>query len=393
MKVGLDVSQMGNNKAGCGYVAYGLVHYLTKQDELDITAYPTWGPYVWDPDWETAVAGALPEGVKTGFHHETHSDAISFWRTAKGDLSETFGKMDILHSNNFFCPDVHVANRLVYTLYDLSFLKYPDWSTEANRLVCFEGVRRASLNADIILSISEFSRQHFLETFPYYPAERIITFPLGSRFDPGTLIEKPHRFDLLREKNFWLILGTIEPRKNHLRLLEAYARLKVDGHTQKPLVIAGQMGWRVDGFHNKIEEMGLQDDVIITGYVSEGEADWLLNNAFSLCYPSLWEGFGLPPLEAMNVGTPVIASNTSSMPEVVGNSGILVNPYNVEHIFEGMLRLENEDGLAQKLAASGRMRAQHYTWDAAGSAVFDAYKLALELPPLHENDQVLTGLI
>jgi len=381
IRVGFDISQIGSSRAGCGNVAYSLLLELGRGDDA-VVAYPTWGNRFWDPEWKRNVLPKIPAGMEVGMTHKNLIEAAAFWASPPSDIERRLGKVDVVHSNNFFCPSPSTAHRLVYTLYDLSFIAGPEWTTEANRIVCFEGVFAASTTADVIVAISEYSRAHFLQIFPFYPAERIVTFPLASRFADRSPVPKPKRFGQLRERDFWLTVGTIEPRKNHLRLLQAYCRLKASGNPLKPLVIAGMNGWMLNDFQKSIEELGLSNDVFMAGYVDEVELKWLLQNAFALCYPSLFEGFGLPPLEAMSQGTPVISSTSSSIPEVVGDAGILVDPNDAVQLAAAMASLEQDVDLATRLGQQGYERSKMFNWQAAAKAVRNAYAMAVDQEPL-----------
>src|SRR5439155_15233530 len=189
-------------------------------------------------------------------------------------FEDRLGRPDIVHSNNFFCPRHLRRARLVYTLYDLSFLENPEWTTEANRTGCFEGVFQASLHADHIVAISHFSKRHFLETFPHYPEARVTVAHLASRFCDILQVDRPEGLAGLQPSQFWLCVGTLEPRKNHARLLHAYARLKARCAGVMPLVLAGGKGWLMDDMHRLIDQLGLGGDVTFTGYIDDAALQW-----------------------------------------------------------------------------------------------------------------------
>ena len=235
MRIGFDVSQTGADKAGCGFLADNLIRHLPRLlPDDEFLLYPTFGDVFWDPCWPQDTALPEARNVRRGFSHEDFETARGFWRAPPAELEKLLGSPDLVHSNNFFCPRSLRRARLVYTLYDLSFLEHPEWTTEANRIGCFEGVFGASVAADAIIAISEFTRRHFLDRFPHYPAERIAAVHLASRF--GGAEDKPaatsvsERLAHLPAGGFWLAVGTIEPRKNHDGLIAAYARLKAEGN-------------------------------------------------------------------------------------------------------------------------------------------------------------------
>lgn len=303
-----------------------------------------------------------------------------FWSTPAADLETQLRKPDVIHINNFFCPIRLLRARLVYTLYDLGFVDHPEWTTEENRLGCFTGVFNASLYADLIVAISQYSRQHFLEIFPHYPAERVVVVYPASRFSALSDLPRPEPLPPLQPQQFWLSVGTLEPRKNHRRLLQAYARLKTHLTQSMPFVLVGGRGWLMDDFEPMLEELGLQQDVIRLGYVDDTTLQWLYQHCFAFVYPSLFEGFGLPVLEAMSLGAPVIASMVTSIPEIIGDAGILVNPRCEEAICAAMLQLVTDSQCRVHLRARARRQAAKFSWQAAAQAVLTCYQEVLTHP-------------
>jgi glycosyltransferase involved in cell wall biosynthesis len=377
MKIGFDVSQTGQLKAGCGYFAESLIRHLAAMDSVnEYILYPTFGDFYFDPEWAETTFLPPQDNFQRAAGHKSHEEAQIFWRRPLEPLP---GNPDLIHSNNFFCPGDLKKTRLVYTLYDLSFVSHPEWTTEANRIGCFNGVFNASLYADQIISISEYSRQHFLETFPHYPADRITVIPLASRFSGRTGIARSQKLSNLQPQSFWLNVGTIEPRKNQLRLLQAYARLKSSQERAFPLVIAGGKGWLMNSFEREIKDLGLEQNVIVTDYVSNEDLQWLYENCFAFVYPSLFEGFGLPVLEAMSLEAPVISSNTTSIPEVAGSAGILVDPLQEKAIFQAMMNLSegtvNRDSLRQKSLE----QSQKFSWASSARKTLAVYHEAISL--------------
>jgi len=378
VRIGFDVSQTGADKAGCGFVAYNLARTLPGAMAADsFLFYPTFGDFYWDPNW--AQDTILPDrpNVSRGFHHTDHEAARSFWHQPAGDIDAVLGAPDIIHSHNFFCPRGLSRARLVYTLYDLSFLENPDWTTEANRIGCFANVFQAAQSADFVVAISEFSRRHFLATFPHYPADRTATVLLASRFDPGQVPPRPARLEALVPGRFWLSVGTIEPRKNYEGLVRAYAALKArrGAHATPlaPLVIAGKLGWMMPHFPALVAELGLADNVIILGYVSEDELCWLYRHCWAMVYPTFWEGFGLPVIEAMSLGAPVISSRVSSIPEILDGAGILIDPHQPDSLVDAMNDLVEHPDRRANLVKAGLERAARFSWEEGGRQVAAIY--------------------
>jgi glycosyltransferase involved in cell wall biosynthesis len=374
MKIGFDISQTGNNKAGCGYFADSLVHAIARLDlENEYVLYQSFGDFFWDPQSPEYAAHIESPKFSTVHLHPSLDEARTFWSMPPEDIEARLGQPDIVHSNNFFCPKGLRNTRLVYTLYDLSFLQHPEWHTEVNRLGCFNGIFEASLFADFIIAISEHSKRHFLQMFPHFPQERIEVVYPASRF--STPLEKAHPTELpaLEPQGFWLNVGTIEPRKNQTRLLKAYAALKNSGGRTLPLVMAGGYGWLMDDFRQSLMDLGLTGDVSVLGYVDDSTLQWLYENCFALVYPSLFEGFGLPVLEAMSLGAPVIASGLTSIPEIVDDAGLLVDPLSEKSISSAMHRLTLEEGLRERLKTLGMQRARCFSWENAARSVLGLY--------------------
>ncbi len=374
MRIGFDISQTGRLKAGCGYFAESLIRCLAEIDsENEYILYSTFGDTYWDPGWPTATCQIDGPQLQRGLGHRTFEAAQLFWSNPPADAETQLGNPDIIHSNNFFCPTKLQNTRLIYTLYDLSFLEHPEWTTEQNRIGCFAGVFNASLYADSIIAISEFTRRNFLEIFPHYPAGRIVVIYPASRFTSHADFARPVDLPPLQPGHFWLNVGTLEPRKNHQQLVQTYARLKAHlGHTF-PLVLVGKQGWLMENFEMTIDSIGLRQDVILLGYVDDRTLQWLYQNCFAFVYPSLFEGFGLPLLEAMSLGAPAIASDVTSIPEVVGEAGVLVDPLSDEAIYRAMLSLSTDVELRATLKERAIQQAAKFAWQTTARAVLECY--------------------
>jgi glycosyltransferase involved in cell wall biosynthesis len=376
MKIGFDISQTGKLKAGCGFVADSLIRALAEIDqENQYILYPTFGDTYWDPNWSTDTCRITGPNFKCAQGSRTFEASKFLWNSCPAaDFTAKLGNPDLIHSNNFFCPTWLRGCRLVYTLYDLSFLIHPEWTTEENRSGCFTGAFNASLYADWIISISHCSRKHFLQVFPHYPENRITVIHPASRFAGRREIPRPKNLPSFLKPPFWLNVGVLEPRKNQKGLIRAYALLKANLGGTLPLVIAGGKGWLMEDFEKELASRGLQQDVFLLGYVDNEALQWLYQNCFAFIYPSLFEGFGLPVLEAMTFGAPIIASGVSSLPEIVGQAGILVDPFNTEEIFQAMRRLAVQEESRQELKEKARKQAGEFSWRSAASKALEIYR-------------------
>ena len=174
-------------------------------------------------------------------------------------------------------------------------------------------------------------------------------------------------------ENYLLYLGTIEPRKNLVNVLKAFAKFKEKDKKMK-LVISGKLGWKSENIPELIENLGIKDDIIFTGYVDENDKVLIYKLAQIFLFPSIYEGFGMPILEAMAAGIPVITSNCSSMPEVVGEAGILINPNSYDEISNAIENIINEDDKSlQKRITLGIERSRNFTWEKSSKQLEKIY--------------------
>jgi glycosyltransferase involved in cell wall biosynthesis len=292
----------------------------------------------------------------------------------------------VLHTNNFFCPWGLRKARLVYTSYDLSFLTEPEWSTEANRIGCLQGVFKASVAADWIVAISEYSRRHFLQTFPHYPEDRTSVVYPASRYRLGGATAQPPVAGLEPGK-FWLSVGTIEPRKNYPALLEAYRILRRQLPTTPPLVVCGGKGWLAGDWRSYVDGLVPGRDVIPTGYVAEAELSWLFENCFAFIYPSLFEGFGMPVLEALSLGAPVLCSDSTSLPEVAGDAAAYFDPRAPECIAAAMAGIAENEAERSRLRQAGPRRAARFSWEKSAAELMELYDHVVNLPRYGESSE------
>jgi len=379
LHIGFDVSQTGSTKAGCGYYAHALVKAL-----LDLaphhrySLFPSFGDFFFDAGMPLHAPYAGRD-VHYGPRHLAAETAARFWR---GDaLEDALAHPDLIHANNFWCPTQLASTRLVYTFYDLGFAVDPAWSTEANRVGCFDGVFRSAIAADWVVAISHASRAHYLHTFPHFPEQRIRVIHPCSRFaDASEEGKRPRALDGANSSAFWLNVGTIEPRKNQRGLAESYARYLALGGAPLPLVFAGGKGWLMDEFQSHLRELGIAAHVIMTGYVTDAELIWLYRNCYANLYPSRFEGFGLPVLEGMQFGAPTIASNTTSIPEVSGTAAILLDPDDTEGWAQAMLRIAADREQRDRLATSARVQADRFDWKQSATELLALYDEAIAAP-------------
>ena len=381
MKIGFDISQTGDNKAGCGYFADSLIQALIHHDrENEYILYPHFGTSFWDPKGENTTRRFDHPRVTRKVVGKDFGKSMTFWSDLPTDCEKELGRPDIIHSNNYSCPQGLKSAKLVYTLYDLNFMEYPELTTEENRGKCFEGVFSASICADFIISISDYSRNKFLEIFPHYPEKRIRVVPLGSRFFSEKTGRKQGRaLKGLQAGEFWLTVGTFEPRKNLRRLLRAFSNYVRQNNSSRPLALAGGKGWLEEDLEKFIRGLGVTNNVHVLGYVSDQELAWLYRNCFCFVYPSLYEGFGLPVLEAMGQGAAVITSNSTSLPEVAGDAVHYIDPFDEHDITEAFLKLGSDSVYREELQKKAIIQTKTFSWEKSAEEVLQIYNQVMTL--------------
>jgi len=379
MHIGFDVSQTGSGKAGCGYFAHALAHAMINiAPEHNFSLYPSFGDFYFDALMPVMNPYA-GKNVEYGPRHLTRETARAFWTSA--DAEQSIGSPDVVHSNNFWSPLQMTASRLIYTFYDMGFLIDPGWTTEANRLGCFEGVFRSSVTADWVVAISEASRAHYLKVFPHFPADRIrVIYPCSRFADSSAAGKRPKALDDIPVEGFWLNVGTVEPRKNQRRLAQSYANYLAAGGAPMPLVLAGGKGWLMEDFQRHLAELGIEARVVMTGYVTDEELIWLYRNCYANLYPSLFEGFGLPVLEGMQFGAPTITTTSSSVPEVAGDAAILLDPMDTGGWTQAMLRLAADRNERDALSVASVKQAGQFDWQRSAGDLLRLYEDAVALP-------------
>lgn len=383
MHIGFDISQTGTGKAGCGYFAHALIKAMLElAPEHRYSLFPSFGDFYFDilMPIDNPYSG---RDVHYGPWHHTKDVARVFW--AGNDTEASLGLPDIIHANNFWCPTQLLTSRLIYTFYDMGFVVDPAcWTTEVNRVGCFDGVFRSAVVADWVVAISEASRTHYLSVFPHFPEDRIrVIYPCSRFADSSAKGERPKALDGVDVGSYWLNVGTIEPRKNQRNLVEAYARYLSLGGAPMPLVLAGGNGWLMDNFQKHLSELGVDAQIVMTGYVSDEELIWLYRNCYANLYPSMFEGFGLPVLEGMQFGAPTLTSNSTSIPEVAGYAAILLAPEDIEGWAQAMLRLSVNREERDQLSAAALEQAGRFDWKHSAASLLQLYEEALASPKRH----------
>lgn len=285
---------------------------------------------------------------------------------------------DVYHEPNFLA--FKCSRPSIITVHDLSWIRFPH-THPVERVLAMDkyfepGLRRASL----ILTDSEFVKRELMDVFGLRP-ELIVPVPLGVEplFRPQTSEETLpvlSRYGMLHGQ-YLLAVGTLEPRKNLQVALQAFMQLPSAMRKNYPLVLVGMTGWHTSALEAQMAPMIRAGEVRQLGYLSREDLATVIAGATTLIYPSIYEGFGLPPLESMACGVPVIASDVSSLPEVVGDTGLLVNPHDAEEVAQAIQLMVSDPAVRCKLSAKALARSKRFTWNRCVTQTIGAYQQLL----------------
>jgi len=378
MKIGYDYVQPSVTPAGCGWYAHSLfVEMARRAPQHQFLAYRHFGG-IFVPDEKLVPLPALPNVVNPlpGQPQRTTRKA---WRKhlAQGRAP---GAPDIVHSLSFQAPQFTSA-KLVITIFDVSFWAHPEYTTDATRLGCQRGVLDSLDYADGLIFISEHSRREFDRYLPRYARrDKIPTIvtPLACRYAP--ISEEQAERNIAHDGDYWLFVGSLEPRKNLVALLEAYEAYAHAHPAPKPLCFVGGSGWKNEQIKAKLrplEERGLARHL---GFVSDEELPKIYQRAAAFIFPSWYEGFGLPILEAMSQGCPVISSDRSSLPEVGGSAALYIDPAAPQTITAAMHRIESEAELREGLIREGLIQVAKFSWEKTAQQTLAFYEEVLKAP-------------
>jgi glycosyltransferase involved in cell wall biosynthesis len=374
MHIGLNAHLLSSSSsyraAGINWYIYNLLRHLPRAAHRH-----SFTAFLGDEEAARAFSGLRTEVSAIS----TARPAVRIlWEQLVQPLRLARSGIDLLHSMAFVQP-VIMPCRGIVTIYDLTFILFPQGLQPWRRLYLKWGTSCSAARAERVIAISLSTKRDVVSLLGV-PEDKVEVVPCGVDEDfhprPGS-----DALDRLRDRRglprqMLLSVGTMEPRKNLNTLLQSYALLR--GRMQiAPLVVAGPRGWRHEEVFSTVERLGLEETVLFPGYVPREELPFWYNAADLFVYPSLYEGFGLPALEAMASGTPVVTSNTSSLPEVVGDAGLLVNPSDPEAMAEAIQKVLTDSDLRDSLRERGLERARAFTWDRAAQDTVAVYDRAL----------------
>lgn len=326
------------------------------------------------PEPKEALAGPALRYHPTGERTVQPSIRI-LWEQSVLPLRLAKLRPHLLHSTAYVSP-LAWPGKTVVTIYDLSFLRFSEAFNRGNRLYLSTMTRLSARRARRVVVISESTARDVVRLLGV-PRERIdVTLLAADAHYRPLSADEVARFRAANDlpERFIFYVGTLEPRKNLAGLLRAYARLP---QPRVPLYVAGGAGWRFSPIFQVVAELGLERDVRFLGFVPEDQLPHWYNAARLFAYPSVYEGFGLPVLEAMACGTPVITSNVASLPEVAGDAAEMVDPHDHAALAAAVQRVLDDDGRHESMRAAGIAQAARFTWARMAEQTVRSYERAI----------------
>lgn len=371
MRIAIDAHSVGTGLGGNESYATNLIEALAAIDSVN-----EYTLYVTRPEAVRRFSQRWPNFVVR--QTRPHTPLIRIPLTLSAELRKN--PVDVLHVQ--FTAPPFAPCPVVVSIHDLSFEHLPETFKRRSWAQLRLTVRRSARKATHILALSEHARADIVATYGISP-DRVTAIPLAAadRFQPVVdereLQRVRHTYGIAGD--YILTVGSIQPRKNLGRLIAAYARLRTDAKVGPPqLVIVGRQAWLVGETLRAIRDSGFSDSIILTGYVPDDDLPALYSGARCFVYPSFFEGFGLPPLEAMRCGVPVVAGNRTSLVEVVGDAGVLVDPLNPEAIATGLSQVLSDEDLRRELGARGLERSRLFNWRETAKRTLEVYERAAD---------------
>lgn len=370
MRIGIDATPLPPNPLGAGVYIIQLIRALTELrtgNQWVIFAQHSGKAQIETPGMTNVEWALIPD---------ISPSRRLLWEQSYLPVLVQRMHVEILHSLHYTRPLFLPHASSVVTFHDMTFLLYPQLHTLAKRALFPLAIRMSARLADAIITVSEHTRQDALRLLSL-PAERVTAIPLAAS-SGYQLVSNTAQLEHCKQKYnlpeaYILYVGAIEPRKNLPLLLQAYHHLVANG-LPVSLVIVGALGWMYAEAMQQIETLSLGNKVHFIGYIPAEDLPMVYNLARVFVYPSLYEGFGLPPLEAMACGTPVITSATSAMIETVGEAGILVNPQEKGSLVNAIRAVCEDNALHEQLSQKGRTQAAKFTWKHTAQETLRVYQ-------------------
>jgi alpha-1,3-rhamnosyl/mannosyltransferase len=377
IKIALNAVPLMSSLTGIGQYVRALSEELINIEELDLSFFYGVG---WEKEIREQGLPPAANNLKLFVRRNIpYSYELSRWAQQK-----TFNNGVKKNKPNLYHEPAFLTYRFegptVLSVHDLSWIRYPHAHPKERVRAMHKFFEPSLSQSDLIITDAHFVKQELIDVFGV-EASKIYPIHLAAEelFRPRLQEEiKPilHARGLLHGQ-YWLSVGTLEPRKNLKLLFEAFIQLSVEDRKRCPLVIIGMIGWGIESWQSQLQSMIDSGEVIYTGYLPRHEQAVIVAGAKALIYPSLYEGFGLPIVEAMQSGVPVIAANASCLPEVVGDAGLLVSPDDSNSLKEKMCELLDDKDFLVKLASKSLQRSADFSWRKCAQQTLGVYKKAL----------------
>ena len=374
MKINLELQPCLKNKSGIGIYTYELTKLLQINKDIELSGEIF--NFFNRNDISKDIEGlTIPIKLCTLFPYGVYR---RIWNKIPINYNRLFqSDADIYHFFNFIVPP-RINGKIITTIHDMTYILYPETMDKRNLKRITDDIDYSVNRSDKIITVSESSKRDIIR-YLNVPEEKIEVVYNGVEYD--RFAKSNNNQDKLKvmqkynlPQNYILYMGTLEPRKNIESIVRAYSVLKKNYNHEIKLVIAGKKGWLFENIFNLVENLKLQDDVIFTDYVDEIDKAAIYQMAKLFVFPSIYEGFGIPVLEAMASSVPVITSNVSSLPEVAGDAAILVEPKDVNSIAKNMHKILSNNDLRDKLICKGHIQAKKFTWEASAEKLYKIYK-------------------
>lgn len=371
MKVALELQPCCGNRSGIGMYTYELTKRLRSENGLEFAGNVF--NFLGRNDNTDALSGiGMPIRVQKSMPYGVYR---RIWHTVPFSYNTLFPAADLNVFFNFIVPP-RVKGKVITVIYDMTYLRFPGTMNESNLRRIRKDISYSVARSDKIVTISEFSKSEIHELL-HVPEEKIEVV-----YSAPSVTSKAADFQMVQErlnirKPYLLYVGTIEPRKNLIRLIQSFDWLKKEKQIPHQLILAGGGGWKTEEIHQAAEAVQFAGEIRFTGYLSSEEKNVLYQNADAMAFPSLYEGFGMPPLEAMLFGCPVICSDTASLPEIVGEAAELVDPLDVQAIADGIWHVLSDRSYRSSLIKTGMQQALRFSWDRSAEKMIQIYKETL----------------
>lgn len=374
MRIALDYTAGIRQKAGIGVYARKLVAAMLEQDSSNQYTFLTSGR----PTQEYPFPTAKNAKGRSVLVPDRYLNVLWYrWRLALPPAQLFTGPANIYHGLDFVLPPLVGKTRKVVTVYDLAFLEHPEYAVPSLAAYLKKVVPESVAAADVVATISHEVSRTLIEHFKT-PREKLIVIPCGVEAyfrritDPILLGATRNKFAL--KHPLVLGVGTLEPRKNHIGLIKAFHQAQQHKNGPAMLAIAGGKGWLYEETQQLVADLKLEQKVRFLGRVTDHELVTLYSMADAFAFPSFFEGFGIPPVEAMACGAPVITSNVSSLPEVAGDAAILIDPHNIDEMAAAIARVIGNKQLQEELRQKGYEQVKQYTWATSAQKMLSVYQ-------------------